>query len=121
TVKPGTDISDLIERLSEKFGDDITVITPAQLHRREVVYTANATPAGGVFAVGLVIGFLIGLIICYQILFNEISDNMPQYATVKAVGFPKSYLISLVLQQAVLLAVFGFLPGLAGGILLYRV
>jgi putative ABC transport system permease protein len=121
TVAPGTDIAALKSKLAAKFADEIDLFTPEELRHREVVFTAQATPAGGVFAVGLVIGFIIGLIICYQILFNEISDNMPQYATVKAVGFPRGYLVRLVLQQAVLLACFGFIPGLAGGYLLYHV
>ena len=117
---PGTDIPALKTKLAAMFVDEIDLFTPEELRHREVVFTAQATPAGGVFAVGLVIGFIIGLIICYQILFNEISDNMPQYATVKAVGFPSGYLVRLVLQQAVLLACFGFIPGLAGGYLLYH-
>lgn len=120
-VRPGTDIEVLKLKLLEKLTEDTLVMTPEELRAREVAYTATATPAGGVFAIGLVIGFLIGMIICYQILFNEISDNMPQYATVKAVGFSKPFLVSLVMQQAVLLAVFGFLPGLGFGALLYYV
>lgn len=118
-VRPGTKLTELKKKLMDKLSDEIIVLTPEELRVREVYYTAHATPAGGVFAVGLAIGFLIGMIICYQILFNEISDNMPQYATVKAVGFSKVYLVSLVLQQAVLLAIFGFVPGLAGGAVLY--
>jgi putative ABC transport system permease protein len=120
-VRPGTNIEALKGKLSALLNEDILVMTPEELRAREVAYTATATPAGGVFAIGLVIGFLIGMIICYQILFNEISDNMPQYATVKAIGFSKPFLVSLVMQQAVLLAIFGFLPGLGFGSLLYYV
>jgi putative ABC transport system permease protein len=121
TVKPGADVSDVRDALGQELGPETIVMTPEQLRQREVDFTTRATPAGGVFAVGVLIGFIIGLIICYQILFNEISDNMPQYATVKAVGFARGYLISLVLQQAVLLAIFGFIPGLACGYTLYQV
>lgn len=120
-VRPGTDIPALKQKLVALLKEDTIVLTPEEVRQREVDFTARATPAGGVFAIGLVIGFLIGMIICYQILFNEISDNMPQYATVKAVGFSRVFLISLVLQQAVLLAIFGFLPGFVGGTVLYYV
>jgi putative ABC transport system permease protein len=121
TVRPGTDLPAFQRKLAERLKEDAIVLTPEELRQREFDFTAHATPAGGVFAIGLVIGFLIGMIICYQILFNEISDNMPQYATVKAVGFSKFYLVSLVMQQAVLLAIFGFLPGFIGGTVLYYV
>ncbi|PTX91678.1 FtsX-like permease family protein [Opitutus sp. ER46] len=120
-VRPGTDIPALKQKLLKLVGEEVLVMTPEELRVREVEFTADATPAGGVFAIGLAIGFLIGMIICYQILFNEISDNMPQYATVKAVGFSRTYLVALVLQQALLLSLFGFLPGLLGGGLLYTV
>lgn len=119
-LQPGADLETVRKNIRARLGDEVLVMTPEEIRQREVDFTATATPAGGVFAIGLVVGFLIGLIICYQILFNEISDNMPQYATVKAVGFSKAYLVSLVMQQAVLLAVFGYLPGLAGGLMLYH-
>lgn len=119
-LRPGANLEDVRRQLLAKLDDEIIVLTPEEIRQREVDFTAHATPAGGVFAIGLSVGFLIGLIICYQILFNEISDNMPQYATVKAVGFSKAYLVSLVMQQAVLLAVFGYLPGLLGGYILYH-
>jgi putative ABC transport system permease protein len=118
-AKPGTDIEALRDRLVRMLGDEATVMTPEEVREREWKFTAHATPAGGVFAIGVLIGFAIGVIICYQILFNEITDNMPQYATVKAIGFSKAYLVWLVMQQALILAVLGFLPGLAGGQIFY--
>lgn len=119
-LKPGAGLEAVRAAIRARLTDEVLVMTPDEIREREVNFTARATPAGGVFAIGLTVGFIIGLIICYQILFNEISDNMPQYATVKAVGFSKSYLVSLVMQQALLLAVFGYLPGLLGGLVLYH-
>jgi DevC protein len=74
---------------------------------------------GVIFGIGLIIGFVIGTIICYQILFNEITDHLTQFATLKAMGFSAGYLRGVVLQEAALLGVVGFLPGLGGGYLLY--
>jgi len=119
TVRPGTDLAALKTRIAARIGDEALLFTPEELRQREVDFTARATPVGGVFAVGVLIGFIIGVIICYQILFNEITDNMPQYATVKAIGFSQGYLVGLVLKQALWLSLVGFLPGLLGGMLLY--
>ncbi len=118
-VRPGTDLNGLARAIEARIGDEALVYTPEQLRRREVNFTARATPVGGVFAVGVLIGFVIGVIICYQILFNEITDNMPQYATVKAIGFSQRYLVALVLKQALWLSLVGFVPGLLGGLALY--
>jgi putative ABC transport system permease protein len=118
-VKAGTDIPALKEKLIKNLPGDILVMTPEEARVREVNFTIEKTPTGAVFGAGVIIGFLIGVIICYQILFNEITDQMPQYATMKAVGFSKRFLISLVMKQALLLSVLGFLPGLLGGYALY--
>jgi putative ABC transport system permease protein len=76
-------------------------------------------PTGAVFSAGVAIGFLIGVILCYQILYNEITDHLPQYATLKALGFSRKFMIALVIKQALILSVLGYLLGLAGGYLLY--
>ncbi len=118
-VKPGTDLKALKAKLITNLPKDILIMTPEEARAREVAFTIEKTPTGAVFGAGVIIGFIIGVIICYQILFTEITDQMPQYATMKAVGFPKRFLISLVMKQALLLSVFGFIPGLIGGYALY--
>jgi putative ABC transport system permease protein len=119
-VKPGTDLKALKKKLLADLPRDILILTPEEARVREVDFTIEGTPTGAVFGAGVIIGFIIGVIICYQILFNEITDQMPQYATMKAVGFSKGFLIRLVMKQAFLLSVFGFIPGLLGGYALYR-
>lgn len=118
-VKAGTDLKALKEKLINALPKDVIIMTPEEARVREVDFTIDATPAGTVFGAGVIIGFIIGVIICYQILFNEIADQMPQYATMKAVGFSKKFLITLVMKQALLLAALGFIPGLIGGYVLY--
>ena len=54
-------------------------------------------------------------------LFADVSDHLAEYATLKAMGYPDRYLFGVVLQEAVILAVLGFLPGLAICTYLYRV
>ncbi len=119
-VKPGTDLAELKHRILERLPQDILVITPEEMRVREVSYTTKAVPIGIVFGFGLVVGLTIGIIICYQILYNEIIDHLPQYATLKAIGFSRGYLRGVVLKEALLLAVIGFIPGLCGASVLYE-
>jgi putative ABC transport system permease protein len=79
----------------------------------EVAYWATATPIGFVFAFGVVMGLVVGTIIVYQILFADISDHLKEYATLKAMGYANRFLAKVVLMQAVILGLIGFLPGLA--------
>ena len=55
---------------------------------------------------------MVGLIICYQVLATDIGDHMAEFATFKAMGYPASFFTSLVVVQALFMAVISFLPGM---------
>ncbi len=118
---PGTDIAALRQLLLDRLPSDILVMTPEELRRREVLHTIRAVPLGSIFGVGMIIGFVIGIIICYQILYNEITDHLPQYATLRAMGFSDTFLRRVVIQEAVWLSVLGFVPGVAVSYLIYAI
>ena len=118
-TRPGTDIQALKHKILKGLPKDIILLTPEELRQREVFYTIKAVPLGAIFGVGMVIGFIIGIMICYQILYNEIVDHMPQYATLRAMGFADRFLRGLVVKEAVGLSILGFAPGLAGAYLIY--
>ena len=118
-TRPGTDIQALKQKIIDRYPDDIIVLTPDEVRRREVIFIITTVPLSAIFGVGLVVGFIIGVIVCFQILYNEIMDHMPQYATLRAMGFSDHYLKSVVIQKALWLSIFGFIPGLLGGYLLY--
>jgi putative ABC transport system permease protein len=67
---------------------------------------------GFIFSLGVLVGFIVGSIIVYQILFGDVMNSLPQYATLKAMGYRDSYVISIVIQQSAILALVGFIPGL---------
>lgn len=119
-TRAGSDIQALKHKLLAVLPKDIIVLTPEEMRRREVLYTIKAVPLGAIFGVGMVIGFIIGVIICYQILYNEITDHLPQYATLRAMGFADGFLKHLVVRQALWLCFFGFVPGWLGAVLIYR-
>ena len=120
-VRPGTDVQDLKRRILERLPKDIVVLTPEEIREREVRHTIKAVPLGAIFGIGMVIGFVIGVIICYQILYNEITDHLPQYATLRAMGFSDRFLKKTVVEEAMWLSLLGFLPGVACGWMLYTV
>ncbi|MEO0350656.1 MAG: FtsX-like permease family protein, partial [Cyanobacteria bacterium P01_A01_bin.15] len=75
---------------------------------------------GFIFSMGVVVSFVVGAVIVYQILFTDIRDHLPEYATMKAMGYRSQYLFKIVLQEAVLLAVLGYIPGLVAALGLYH-
>jgi putative ABC transport system permease protein len=99
------------KRLQTLLGENVDVRTRADFVDSEISFWDNSTPIGKVFFVGVLMGFIVGVLICYQVLFNDISDHMPEFATLMAMGYSSFYFISLVVREAVYLALFGFLPG----------
>jgi putative ABC transport system permease protein len=118
-LRPGADAVAVRDRLRTVLPDDVQVLRLAELIKREDDYAIFETPTGVVFGGGLILGFIIGVVICYQILFNEVLDHLPQYATLKAIGFTERYLTGVVLKEAVYLAVAGFIPGFLAAFALY--
>lgn len=90
---------------------DVTVLTPAETVRRETLYTLRSAPVGLLFVIGMLAGLVIGTINCYQVLYNEISDHLPQFATLKAMGFSDAFMRAVIIGQAIVLSVSGFAIG----------
>ena len=65
-------------------------------------------------------GFVVGVIIVYQVLATDVSDHTPEYATFKAMGFRNAYLLGIVFEEAIILAIMGFIPGATISLGLYR-
>lgn len=119
TLKPGADPDVARDRLRRDIPSDVLVMTKAEFSAREKAYWNGATPIGYVFAFGAIMGLVVGAIIVYQILFADVSEHLREYATLRAIGYRNRFVSGIVLQQAVILAVLGFLPGLAASWALY--
>jgi putative ABC transport system permease protein len=91
---------------------DVEVLTVEELKEREKTFWLNNTPIGFAFGFGTFMGFAVGVVICYQILSGDVTDHLPQYATLKAVGYGNGYLAWVVLQESLILAALGFAVGL---------
>jgi len=112
-LRPGADLLDTRNRLRDYLPKDVLVMTRADFIARETAYWNSATPIGYIFAFGVVMGFVVGGIIVYQILFADVSEHLDEYATLRAIGYGNRFVSGIVLQEAVILAVLGYIPGVA--------
>jgi putative ABC transport system permease protein len=103
-------IADVKSALEAALPKDVAIFTRAGLVGKETSYWENTTAIGKIFWLGMVVGITVGVVICYQILHTNVSNYLPQFATLKAMGFTSIYLVGVVVQQAVFLAVLGFIP-----------
>lgn len=103
-------IASIADRLTSLAPGRWNVLSPDQLKNQETAFWREQTPIGKIFAVGTVMGFVVGVIICYQILFTNLQDAMPEFATLRAMGYPDRFFVGLVVRQSVFLSLFGFIP-----------
>ena len=100
------------DRLVASLPQDIKILTRAEFIQLEKDYWDLRTPIGFIFKIMVFMGFVVGIGITYQILYSNISNHLVAYATLKAIGFTNNYLLTAVFQQAFLLAILGFIPGI---------
>jgi putative ABC transport system permease protein len=110
-LKPGIDPKYMANVLQKRLPEDVRVLTLAEFAQVEEDYWANNTPIGFIFTLGTGIGFIVGTVIVYQILSTDVADHMAEYATLKAMGYKDLYLLTIVIQEALILAIVGYLPG----------
>jgi putative ABC transport system permease protein len=118
-VKPGTDVNRVMAEIRKALPDDVKVLSKKGFADFERSYWQSSTAIGFIFSLGSAMGFIVGIVIVYQILYTDVSDHLAEYATLKAMGYRSYFLISVVLQEALILSVLGFLPGFFLSIGLY--
>lgn len=109
-LEPGADVSAVQAQLQARLPREVRVATKAELIASEQAFSASF-PEGKVLTFGAAMGFIVGMVIVYQILYTDISNHLPEYATLKAMGYSDRSLWVIVLQEALILAVLGFIPG----------
>ena len=107
---PGQDASAVQRALQGVLPPNVIALTKSELIDKEAKYLAQYMAVGPVFGIATLVGFAVGMLISYQILFSELTDQLPQYATLTAMGYRSGYLCKVVLQQGLLYAVLGYAP-----------
>ena len=92
------------------YGSDLLVLTTGEFKERDRDYFLRTRPVDFIFAMGTAVGFFVGFAIVYQVLFSDVNNHLPQYATLKAIGYADGYLRRVVLEEAVILSLLGYFP-----------
>jgi len=112
-LKPDVDPQEIQANLRQGLPEDVLVLTRSEFIDFERRYWQDSTAIGFIFTLGTAMGFIVGTVIVYQILYTDVTDHLAEYATLKAMGYRNLYLTSLVLQEALILSVLGYIPGFA--------
>lgn len=119
-LNPDADVQKVLGELRTRLPNDVKVMTRSEYAQAEIAFWNASTAVGYVFDLGVMIAFSVGSVIVYQILYSDITDHLPEYATLKAMGFRDRYLLIVVFQESLLLAALGFIPGALIALGLYQ-
>lgn len=110
-VHPGADIEqvrkDLLSRL-----EGAEVLTTAEFRQRSLRQWLFRTGAGVALIGGALLGILVGTVIVAQTLYSSTKDHINEFATLRALGSSSGYIHKVILTQAGLSAVIGYLLGM---------
>ncbi|MBD2508972.1 FtsX-like permease family protein [Nostoc muscorum FACHB-395] len=119
-LEPGYDPKQIKAALESHLDNDIKVLTKAEFIEFETDYWKKNTAIGFIFNLGVGMGFMVGVIIVYQVLSTDVNSHIKEYATFKAMGYNNLYLLGVVFEEAIILAILGFIPGMIAPLGLYR-
>lgn len=119
SLKPGTNAETVLKNLQASLPNDVQVFTHQGFIDFEKKYWAVRTPIGFILNLMLTMAAVVGVVIVYQILYSNIATQFVAYATLKAIGYANRYLLNVVFQQALILAILGYIPGFITSVLLY--
>ena len=119
-LKPGANVERVKATIARALPNDTRILTPLEWAQIEQDYWST-TGIGFIFGIGVAMGFGVGVVIVYQILHSDVSDHLPEYATLKAIGYSNGYFITMLLQEALILACCGFIPSYVLSTVVYQI
>jgi putative ABC transport system permease protein len=115
----GADRTAVINALRAKMPDDVQVLPREALEKSEQSYFVDKKPLGIMFSSGVILAFAVGAVILYQVLASEVMSRLKEYATLKAIGYSNMFMNIVVLEQATIYALLGFVPATILSLILY--
>jgi putative ABC transport system permease protein len=118
-LKPGVEAATAAAELKKALAPAVSVVTREELAAREQRFWLKVKPIGIMFTSGVLIAFIAGAVILYQVLATEVQNRLREYATLKALGYENRYVYGVVARQALIFAGLGFVPAYCFALGLY--
>jgi putative ABC transport system permease protein len=108
----GESLDQVVGQVREMLGREARVLTRTEMMDSERIYMKVNDPVDDIMSMIAGVAFLVGMIIVYQILYTDVVNHLPQFATLKAIGFTGSFLLGIIISEGLILSLIGFWPGL---------
>src|SRR5579871_829993 len=118
-LNPNADRAKAIEAIRGVVGD-AEVLTTKEFRSRSRSFWLFGTGAGAALFAGALLGVIVGTVIVAQTLYSSTKDHLTEFATLRAMGSSNSYIYTVIIYQALLNAVIGFVIAAGIGSLVVR-
>ncbi|SOB58260.1 FtsX-like permease family protein [Pseudodesulfovibrio profundus] len=92
--------------------NNVDVYTTPEFSKLTQDYWMYNTGAGAGLLIAAFLGLIVGTVVVAQTLYATTLDHIAEFATLKAMGAPNSYIYKILIAQATLSAVFGYMLGI---------
>jgi putative ABC transport system permease protein len=99
---------------------DVEVFTSAEFSRMTQIYWMFTTGAGVAVLLAAILGLVVGFVVVAQTIYATTMDHLREYGTLKAMGAPNSYVYKVIIHQAAISAVIGYVLGMLVSVLVVR-
>lgn len=122
-ISPAQGAASVRERLQADSGPltHAAVLTMDEAIAAEKRRWYTETPIGMIFALGVALAVIVGGVICYMVLAADVISHLPEYATLKAIGYTDRFLATTLLAQACYLATLALPPATLAALGLYAI
>jgi putative ABC transport system permease protein len=118
---PGENLEDLKHRLQQTLSPDVMIFDRQEMIVMEEAYFVNVMPIGIMVRAGVVVAFLVGAVILFQVLSTEITNRLDEFATLKAAGFTNTFVYGVGFQQAFIFCMLSYGPALVFAHFLFKI
>ena len=105
---PGVSPNELKRTLLERVSD-VDIYTTSEFSKRTQFYWMFTTGAGLAVLTAALMGLIVGVAVVAQTIYAATMDHIREYGTLKAIGATNAYLYRVLIEQAVLSAVLGYM------------
>lgn len=121
TLESGADINSIIAQIRNFIPRNILILSRVEVERRDQHYWLTSTSIGIIVSFGVLTAFLVGAVIVYQVLNADVMERLPEYATLKALGYSNQKLATIVIKQSIIVAILGYITGLFFALGVYQI
>ena len=118
-ISPNANAAAVRSRLAASLSD-AEVLTSEEFRHRSRLFWLMDTGAGAALLGSAILGIIVGTIIVAQTLYSSTKDHIKEFATLRAIGSSRKYILKVILVQALLSAVIGFSIAAAIGLALVK-